>query len=533
MKLIYLLIAIMILICTASAQLVVDKNKFDLELHPGEAQIKVITLKNMGTTPIYDVSTTPVGGDAKELIYIQMPTIDEVDPEKEIKDEDRPVIPVVFVVPPETKPGNYTGYMYILDNTPPSVPIPIEFNIDVIKQESYGLDMLINDAASSEAFADPNEPAQFDLSVRNLGEFKDVALINATSLPQGWSVTLFEGDSAVSLPYSLPIESGDSHDLKVQIMSPTPGAKGTVELTATSLGNSSKSSKVSAFSEFGIAIRGYEVNIDVPGMIIVNKTYSGAVSIVLNVDEIINISMVTPPELMAIPNQKIVVTTPEDVGVMNFTMLATQPGLYSMVFKLQDSNGVSMPDEMATLLAVMPNGTAVLTSDDFAYKTIASLSIPENASAEVVTSSSPDLSEEKKKNLLMYSKVLILGGNSVISNDTEKSLNSGQEVKRIDGNDLGEASWKLISELWQNGTSEVVMSGPSDVDIFKGYEEAKNLSLPLVVGSPELTNETKSTVKDLMNRENKLSRILVVGNVSRETAEALANMGISVEGMKL
>jgi putative cell wall-binding protein len=335
------------------------------------------------------------------------------------------------------------------------------------------------------------------------------------------------------MPYNLPIEAGEDHDLKVQVTASNPGAKGTVELTATSLGNSSKSSRVSAYSEFGIAIRGYEVNIDVPGMIIVNKTYSGSISIMLNVDEVINVSMVTSPELMAIPTQKMVITTPEDIGTMNFTMLATQPGLYSMVFKLQDSNGVPMPDEVAALLAVMPNGTAVLTGDDFAYRTVASLSIPKNASAEVVTSSSPKISDETRDNLLMYSKVLILGGSSEISQDAENALNSGQEVKRIAGDDLGEASWNLVSLLWENGTPEVVMSGPSDVDIFKGYEMAKNLSLPMVVSSPELTNDTRSTVEDLMNRENKLSKIYVVGDVSRDTVEALADMGISVEGMKL
>jgi hypothetical protein len=533
MKLIPSLLVLFLATCAASAQLSVDKNTFDLELHPGEVQIKTIVLENLGTETIYDITTTPVGGNAKDLIYVQVSQIKRLEPVETEKDKEKTVIPVICMVPPETEPGSYKGYMYIMNEAPPSMPIPIEFNINVIKQESYGLNLLINDAKSDLIFAKPDEPADMEISISNLGSFKDVVSINATHLPEGWTVTLIDGDSPVDMPYQIPVAEGSSHNLHARVSSPNPGTTGEVDITATSLGNTSKNSTVKGVIEFGVAIRGYDVKIDVPEKMIVNRTYNGAFSIALAVNERINISMAMSPELMALPSSQTVITSPGKIGIANFTILATQPGQYGIVFGLSDSNGVPMPPEVASVTAVRPEGTAILTGDLFVYKTLASLYQLGNQSIPVMVAPISGLSESAREELMAFSKVIILGGESVVSLNTEKSLANVEEVTRVDGEDISETSWRLVSEVMQNGTTEVVISGTNDVDVFKGYEEAKNLSLPLVISGPVMSDETRKIIENLAHRQEKLTRAHAVSGVSRETSETLAELGVSVEGVAL
>jgi hypothetical protein len=534
MKLIHITFILFLLACTASAQLAVDKSNFDIELHPGEMQIKTIIMKNMGTSPIFDITTSPVGGDAKEFIFIEMQKIDRLDPEvKDKKDKEKNIIPVICAIPPDTKPGNYSGFIYIFDNTPPSVPIPIEFNIRVLKPESYGLSLFVNDARTTHISAKPGESAKLDLTVRNLGQFRDVALIDATSVPQGWSAALYDNDNPVDLPYKLPIPSGQSHSLTLEVKAPEPGVSGEVDVTAISMGNTTKNSTVKAQVEFGVAIRGYEVKVDMPGRIAVNKTYSGTFIISLDVNERIKLGINTPQELLVIPTSEVMYVSPNEDGKANFTMLATEPGHYGIVFKLMDSNGVPMPDELALVTAFRPRGTAILTGDGFLYSTIASLDTPGNNSTSVVTLPDGKLDEKAREGLNSYTKLIILGNESVISSDVEHALSRNADVKRISGESICETSWRFISEMWQNGTAEVVMSGPKEVDIFKAYQEAKNLSLPLVICDSAPTPGIKSTVEDLMKRKTKLSRIHVVGEVDKNTTKTLAGMGIDIEGVAL
>lgn len=534
MKLTHITFILFLLTCAASAQLTVDKSNFDLELHPGEMQIKTIIMKNMGTAPIFDITTSPVGGDAKEFLFIEVKKIDRLDPEaKDNNDKEKNIIPVICAIPPETRPGNYSGFIYIFDNTPPSVPIPVEFNVRVLRPENYGLSLFVNDARSAHIFAKPDEAAKLDLTVRNLGQFRDVALINATSVPQGWSATLLDNDNPVDMPYKLPIPSGQSHSLKMEVKVPEPGMSGEVDVTATSVGNSTKNSTIKAAVEFGVAIRGYEVKVDIPEKIAVNKTYQGRFAMSLDVEERIKVGINTPPDLLAIPSMEIMPVGPGQLGQANFTMLATEPGRYGIIFKLMDSNGVPMPDEVALVTAFRPKGTAILTGDGFVYTTLATLSTPSNNSTPVMTLSEGKLDEKTRESLLSYSRLIILGNESVVSKDIEHTLSQDDEVKRVSGDSICEASWRLISETWQNGTAEVVMSGPSEVDIFKAYQEARSLNLPLVVCDSGPTAGIKSAVEDLMKRKTKLSRIHVVGEVNKDTIKALAGMGISIEGVAL
>jgi len=534
MKLIHITFILFLLACTASAQLAVDKSNFDIELHPGEMQIKTIVMKNMGSSPIFDITTSPVGGDAKEYIFIEVQKIDRLDPEvKDKKDKEKNIIPVICAIPPDAKPGNYSGFIYIFDNTPPSVPIPIEFNVRILKPESYGLSLFVNDARFAHILAKPDEAAKLDLTVRNLGQFRDMALIDATSVPQGWSVTLLDNDNPVDLPYKLPIPSTQSHSLTMEVKAPESGVSGEVDVTAVSMGNMTKNSTVKAQVDFGVAIRGYEVKVDMPERIAVNKTYSGTFMMSLDVNERIRIGINTPPELLVIPTSGVMHVSPNEDGKANFTLLATEPGRYGIVFKLMDSNGVPMPDELALVAAFRPKGTAILTGDGFVYTTLASLDTPSNNSTSVVTLPDGKLDRKAREGLLSFTKLIILGNESVISKDTERTLSRDIEVKRISGDSLCEVSWRFISEMWGNGTAEVVMSGPKEVDIFRAYQEAKNLNLPLVICDSGPTASIKSIVEDLMKRKTELSRIHVIGEVDKNTTKTLAGMGITVEGVAL
>ncbi|MDM7912447.1 MAG: hypothetical protein QUS09_05055, partial [Methanotrichaceae archaeon] len=128
----------------------------------------------------------------------------------------------------------------------------------------YGLSLTINDAKSASTFAKADEPATFDLSIRNLGRFRDVASIDTSSMPDGWTVSLLDGEDEYSLPYELPLNPGISHPMVLQIQPSVPGDEGELTITATSLGNKSKNDTVKASAKFGLEIRAYNVKIDLP-----------------------------------------------------------------------------------------------------------------------------------------------------------------------------------------------------------------------------------------------------------------------------
>ena len=60
------------------------------------------------------------------------------------------------------------------------------------------------------------------------------------------------------------------------------------------------------------------------------------------------------------------------------------------------------------------------------------------------------------------------------------------------------------------------------------------LSVPLAIceANMTITNTARSVIADLTKRNTKLTKVLVVENISEDSKKALANMGISVEEVK-
>ena len=522
MRLIYPIVILLLLTSAGAAQLAPDKERFDIVLHPGDVEERTLKVTNVGDAPIFEITGTRMSGSAKDFIFLGMPEKKALQPQEEAE------IKIFFAIPPETRPGSYTGFIYLLDSTPPSMPIRIEFNLNIVGKESYGLSMTINDAKSASISAKADDIAQFDLAIKNLGVFRDVALIDTSPLPEGWTVTLQEGDKELSLPHDLPLDPGVTHTMKLNIQTSKPGKKGDITVTAVSLGNRSKNVSVDADVEFGMAVRGYTTDIEVPDRMVANKTYKGSFGIMLEVREKVLIGLVTPPEIMAIPMSQVVEVTPDKLGVANFTMLASRPGDYQIIFKLVDSNGIPMPEEMASIKVVPPEGVAVLTGDDFLYSTVASLCTPDNKTLAIITVPPGKLRDKDQEFLQDFTRVVILGNQSIVSADAEKSL-AGIEIKRIQGASLCEECWLFAAEMWQNGTSAVVLSSPKPVHIFRAYQVAKMGGLPLVVCEGSVTEAAKAAIKELTKRNVTLSKALRVGEIGEETTRALQDAGVSME----
>jgi putative cell wall-binding protein len=275
-------------------------------------------------------------------------------------------------------------------------------------------------------------------------------------------------------------------------------------------------------------VRGYTVEVDVPEKMAANRSYEGALGIGLDVIESVTVSIDAPQEVIAIPQTQIVDVWPERPGTANFTLLASHTGDYPLIFQLMDSNGIPMPEERVSLHVVAPEGTAILTGDDFTYKAMASLAAPENRTLPVIIAPSGRLSAKDRERLQAYSHVVILGDESVVASSSEKSL-QGIEVKRIEGADLCETSWRFTAEIWQNGTREAVMCAPDTSDLFKGYQMAMKRNLPLIVCDTAMNSSAKSIAEDLAKRRVKLSKVIIVGKIDDQTLKTLAGLGISVE----
>ena len=179
MRQIYPIIILFLLIAASSAQLTADKERFDVVLHSGDLEERTLKVTNIGDATIFKISKTEMSGTARDYIFLDMPE------EKPLMPQDEAEIKIYFVLPPETKPGTYTGFIYLLDSAPPSLPMRIDFDLTVIGQESYGIGMTIDDAKSAELSANAEDIAQFDLAVKNLGAFRDVASIDAGTAA-GW-----------------------------------------------------------------------------------------------------------------------------------------------------------------------------------------------------------------------------------------------------------------------------------------------------------------------------------------------------------
>jgi putative cell wall-binding protein len=527
MRLIYPIVILFLLVAASSAQLEADKERFDVVLHPGDLEERTLEVTNIGDATIFKISKTQMSGTARDFIFLDMPK------EKPLMPSDKAEIKIYFVLPPETRPGTYAGFIYLLDSAPPSLPMRIDFELTVIEQESYGIGMTIDDAKSAMLSANAEEIAQFDLAVKNLGAFRDVASIDAGPLPDGWSVSLMDGERMLDLPYDVPLDPGATHNMKLQVQTAKPGKKGNVAIVATSLGNQSKNSSVEAVVDFAVAVRGYNVEINVPEKIVTNKTYQGSFNIMLDVREFVMVAIVTPPELMVIPVAQTVEVGPHHPGVANFTLLASADGDYPLVFRLMDSHGIPMPEEIASIKVVMPEGMVILTGDDFFHSTIASVSRQGNGTAnfDVITVPPGKLSQMDREKLQGYSTIVILGNQSIVSKDAEKVL-EGVEIKRIDRSSLYEECWLFTAETWRNGTAEVVLSGPRSADIFRTYQVANLAGTPIVVCEGDVTKDAAAAIADMTKRNVTLSKALIVGEIGSEYTKPLQDAGVKIEEVK-
>jgi len=220
MRLIYPIVVMFLLAAVSSAQLSPDKDRFDVVLHPGDLVERTLKLTNTGDSTIHEISKTEMSGTAKGYIFLYMPE------EEPLAPGDEAEIKIFFVLPPETEPGTYTGFLYLLDSAPPSLPIRIEFDLTAIAQESYGISMTINDAKSAEISAGAEDIAEFDLAINNLGAFRDVASIDCELLPEGWSASLMDGEETLEFPYDLALDPSATHTFEAAYRNHQTGTQG-------------------------------------------------------------------------------------------------------------------------------------------------------------------------------------------------------------------------------------------------------------------------------------------------------------------
>ena len=519
----YLIVILFLLTAAGAAQLAPDKERFDVVLHPGDLEERTLTLTNTGDAPIYEISKTEISGSAADFIFLTMPD------EMPLMPQDQAEIKIYFILTPEARPGSYSGYIYLLDSAPPSLPVRIDFDLLVISQESYGVSMTIDDAKSATISANAQDIAQFELAVKNLGSFRDVASIDSGPLPEGWSLLLLDGDRELGLPYDMPLDPGITHKLKLQVTTDNPGKKSNVTITATSLGNKSRNSSVEVEVDFAMEVRGYKVDISVPERMVANKTYDGSFKIMLDVEEKVMVAISTPSELMVMPLAQVVDVSPKSPGTANFTMLASQSGNYPIVFRLMDSNGIPMPEEMTYVDVVNPQGLAVLSGDDLLYSTVASGAIMGNGTIAdaIVTVPPGKLSGKDLEVLRYYSSILILGNGSIISPEAEKDLQAS-EVRRIQSGSIFEDCWLFASMIWPNGTSGVVLSGSLPADIFRAYQVASMTGLSIVVCEGNVTAGARDAIQEMTGRNISLSEAITVGNIGENYVRPLIDAGISM-----
>jgi uncharacterized membrane protein len=296
MKQIYLIVILCVLTGIAAAQIEPDKTRFDVVLHPGDFEHKTVTLTNIGDRAIYSITPTAIGGDTKGNVVIDPPRIkDSLEPGDDI-DMD-----IFFLAAPEMKPGNVRGFAYILDDAPPSIPIVLDFNITVVSKESYGVGLSINDALSAKDKAWHEEPAKFDILVKNMGLFRDVITLDVGEVPSGWTVSLLEGKRERSLPYDIDLSTGSSRSYSLNVEVGEEASSGTVDIIASSKGNRSKNATVTAALDVGLAVRGYEVTLETPEMMVVNRSYTGSFALFLGRDERVLVDIASDKALLVVP----------------------------------------------------------------------------------------------------------------------------------------------------------------------------------------------------------------------------------------
>ncbi|HOO52761.1 MAG TPA: hypothetical protein PLM24_01705 [Methanothrix sp.] len=533
MKLINLLATLLLLVAVSSAELAADRDRFEVELHPGEMTKRTLVLENSGDKPIFEIISIPVAGEAKDLVTVDIPKFEPLAPESEdVYDDEEVKVEITFSSPPETNPGTYSGFVYFFDDTS-SLPLLVEFEVELTEHESYGVSLSIDDARSASAIVDPEEPAEFELMVRNAGLFRDVISVDAPRLPPRWTATLFDGSfEAVDLPYNLTLSSGVSRVLDLEISGEKPGDKRLIGISATSLSDPSKNASVEAEIEVNQEIRAYEAILNLPDVMVVNRTHAGSIKIKLNVDEKISVQVATPQYLMVMPKSQVISVGKMKSGVGEFTLMATKPGLFEIEFLLHDSYGVPLPTERAEVWAIDSAKFAIVTGDGLLYRALA-LSYAEgwvNDTVPVITLSGGELDEDDIEELeeLPLAKVVILGNESIVPTDVEKLLSEMMPTERIGGSDICETSWLFASMMWPEGSEKVVLTGTDEAEAFAAYEAAKKIGAPLIICGAALSEASASALEDM--RGSGLSKALIWGpGIDEALVEELKDLGLTIE----
>lgn len=518
---IYPILIISLLTGAAAAQLQPDRERFDIEIHPGEVEYKSIDLTNVGDDLITAVTISAVGGSGRDLIKVEVPEMDELEPGDDVS------LDVYLVVPKETEPGDYTGFFYIFDDAQPSVPIVIDFNIAVTEVDSYGVSLTIDGARLASGSAGQDESAYFELEIKNTGKFRDVISLDVPAVPEGWDLTFEDGDDEVYLPYEVSLSPGSSRRLDLTIDTSEGAVSSSLEITASSLGNPVKNSTVTAYVDVGVTVRGYDVYIEMPRKMVVNRSYTGTITILLEKDERIQVDMISDPGLLIVPSTLYVPVTANDPVTSNFTVMASSPGDYALLVNMMDSEGIPLPPEIVVVRASEPSGLAVVTGSDVRYTTMASLVPSDGFAVPVVSISGEVLGREERESLLSYADVLILGNESVVPIELERDLSLDFNVTRIGGRDLCETSWIFASRMWTNGTEYVVVTGPDEVNVLMAYQIAKAKGAPLIICGGTISEDLSPVIAGMV--EKGLSRALLAGGITENATRALEAFGIETE----
>ena len=108
MRLIYPIIILFLLIGAGAAQLAPDKERFDIVLHPGDGDERILKVMNNGDSTIFNIAKTEMIGNARDFIFIDVPEDKPLSPGEEAE------IKIYIGIPQETKPGVYTGFVYLM-----------------------------------------------------------------------------------------------------------------------------------------------------------------------------------------------------------------------------------------------------------------------------------------------------------------------------------------------------------------------------------------------------------------------------------
>ncbi|NQE06045.1 hypothetical protein C5S32_09260 [ANME-1 cluster archaeon GoMg1] len=225
------------------------EHKLEFSVHPGESVSKELVLANSRDFSAYNISHTPVIGNATDMISIEPELIEEI----EADEVEKFVINVS--VPKDQELGNYTAYSYFLfssDGFPPPMPFKVDFLVYIVPVEMYGIDLRIDgeDDVIVKNVTN-NETASFKITVKNTGMCFDVMQIEEPEFEdsKGWTVKLYDDAKEVStFPHGILINAGKKHDLMLNVTGTMPGTNLTVEITGRSSANVTKMDSIRAIT---------------------------------------------------------------------------------------------------------------------------------------------------------------------------------------------------------------------------------------------------------------------------------------------